>query len=225
MAQIQDPDPEFSDVGPRLPAQPHTNLMNAPHLPMSFTGTTRAEPAELKSPQNKPHRSPGSQPAAGLDAPPLAPINISSVPENKAGRCRQCRWCHNCLVKNLRGWSPRPLLNYWGNQIYAGALQGDRTALGDSDKPAGKIPSEMQKRCTGEKMLLIITDENGLLIGCAGWGGTAERLQGPRAGMGRGGFPHGLLSFSPRTRVPGVLSSSGNTAVSSQVHRQPVMAW
>lgn len=95
----------------------------------------------------------------------LPPVNISSVLENKARRCWQSWRCRNRLAKTLRGWSPLPLQNYLGNQIYTGALQGDRAALGDSDKPAGKIPSEMQKRCTGEKMLLIIIHENGLLIG------------------------------------------------------------
>lgn len=140
----------------------------------------------------------------GRDAPP---INISSVPEDKARRSRQSQRCRNRQAEQLRGWSRLPRLNYLDNQISAGALRRDHAALGDSDKPAGKIPSEMQKRCTGEKRLLITADENGLLIG---WrrGGSAERLRGPRPG-GQEGCPHGFLCFGPRMGAPGVPPTSG----------------
>lgn len=50
-----------------------------------------------------------------------------------------------CLEEQLCGWSLLLLQHHLGNQIYAGALQGHGVALGDSDKLAGKTPSEMQK--------------------------------------------------------------------------------
>lgn len=86
--------------------------------------------------------------------------------------------------------------------------------LGDSDKPAGKIPSEMQKRCTGEKMLLIITHKNGLLIGWCRAGRHRRAAVESQSHWGKEGCPHGFLSSAPGTPVPGILSSSGNTAAS-----------
>lgn len=110
---------------------------------MSFTGATSLWQG-LSSNPPKPSLAahPDPYPLQGWMLPP---VNISSVLEDKARRCRQSWRCRNCLEKKLYGWILLPLQNYLGNQIYAGALQGDRVALGDSDKPAGKIPSEMQK--------------------------------------------------------------------------------
>lgn len=150
--------------------------------------------------------------------------HISSVPEDEARRCRQSQRCRNRQAKQLRGWSRLPRLNYLGNQISAGALRGDHAALGDSDKPAGKIPSEMQKRCTGEKERLLITaEENGLLIG---WrqGGSAERLRGPEAG-GEGGVSPWIPVLWSQDRGPRGPLPLGNAAASPRAHRQPVRAW
>lgn len=120
-------------LGPHLPAQPQTKPLNPTHpaaLPRSCTGTVSVWRGLSSNPCT--HCGAGCSPHKGFRGAGRARGAVTACRSGSVAGAR-CR----CRILWVIKSPPAP--------------RGEIAALGDSDKAAGEIPSEMQKRCAGRR--------------------------------------------------------------------------